>query len=334
MYRNAKMKMVLAGCLSAAGFAAVGSSVHAQAAAPALTEREITPAQTDPAIPAPNGDPSFVVLPSSSAPPKNLLFVMLPGTGAVPRIYHLVVEEAAKRGYYGIGLAYDSKVPVGSACEHATAATCFGDVRMKMITGRNTTSLVSVTTEDSVVYRLRALLSYLAKTYPNEGWGQYLTAAGEPAWTKIQVGGHSQGSGDAGFMTKLYPLARACFFSFGYDKNESIPMPAWLDMPNVTPASHMYGFINTHDEIVNVDYAEAEWRKLGMYAFGDPANVDGAAPPYGGSHMLTTSLPPAPTTPKTSRYPEHSEPIVDIATPKNPDGSPVVGPAWDTMCFP
>jgi hypothetical protein len=296
-------------------------------------ERTILPSEADPAAQPPN-DPHFVVTPNPAAQARHRLFVMLPGTGAKPAIYTLVVKEAAKQGYHGIGLAYDSAIPVGGACEHATVATCFGDVRMKMITGANTTPLVPVTPGNSIVHRLHALLRYLAKTYPAEGWDQYLTRAGEIDWTKVQVGGHSQGSGDAGFMTKLYPLARACFFSFGYDHNTTIPMPAWLDRRNVTPPSRMFAFINVHDEIVNIDIAEAEWKKLGMYAFGAPANVDGGQPPYGGSHILTTGLPPAPTTPSTSRYPEHSEVVVDIVTPKNPDGSPVAGPAWDTMCFP
>ncbi len=331
-YRSAKKRafvpaIVLGICLL------LGAGVGAAQPALGSVEREIQPTQTDSSIPAPN-DPSFVVTPNPGVPARNRLFVMIPGTGATPKVYHLVVEEAAKRGYHAIGLAYASKVAVGTACEHAATATCFGDVRQKMITGQNTTALVDISPQNSIVHRLDALLRYLAATYPDEGWGQYLTPAGEVAWTKLHVGGHSQGSGDAGYMTKLFPLARACFFSFGYDKNASFPMPAWLNLPNVTPASHMYGFINTHDEIVNINYAEAEWKILGMFAFGEPVSVDGAMPPYGGTHMLTTSLAPAAGTQPNAVYPEHSEPIADVRIPKNPDGSPVTIPAWDAMCFP
>jgi hypothetical protein len=332
-YRSVKNRSLALATLLAIGLAFVANVSAAQPAATASTEREIPPTQTDPAIPSPD-DPSFVVTPNPGAVARNLLFVMIPGTGATPRSYRLVVEEAARRGYHAIGLAYASKIAVGRACEHAINPSCFGDVRLKMITGRGTTDLVDVTPENSIVHRLDALLKYLATTYPNEGWGQYLTPAGDVAWTKLHVGGHSQGSGDAGYMTKLFPLARACFFSFGYDKNTTIAFPAWINLPNVTPASNMYAFINTRDEIVNVDYALAEWKVMGMLAFGPPANVDGAAQPYGGSHILTTSLTVAPTWPKVAPYPQHSEPIVDVGTPKNLDGSPVTIPAWDTMCFP
>lgn len=313
---------------------AAGSVPLAGAASPPPSvERSVLPSQTDAAIDAPN-DPHFAVNPSPLAEPRDRLFVMLPGTGANPRVYHLIVEEAAKRGYHAIGLDYPSSVAVGSACEHAADAACYGKVRRKIITGDNTTDLVKVTPANSIVHRLAALLRYLATTYPNEGWGQYLGRGDTIAWNKVQVGGHSQGSGHTGYMTKLYPLARACFFSFGYDYNDKIPMPAWIHERNVTPASRMYGFINVNDEIIKVGIAEQEWKVLGLYAFGDPASVDGTQPPYGDSHILTTAHPPAPTTPSRSQYPNHSEPIVDIVTPKNPDGSPLHAPAWDAMCFP
>ena len=265
---------------------------------------------------------------------------MLPGTLATPSMYTLVVKEAARRGYHAIGLAYDDRVAVLFACEHATSATCFGDVRMKMITGRNTTTRVKVSPHDSIIYRLHALLRYLASTYPREGWGQFLTADDNIDWRKLHVGGHSQGSGDVGLMTKLYPLGRACYFSFGYDRNGTIRLPAWLDMPNVTPASRVYAFINVHDQIVKIDYAEAAWRKLGLFAFGEPFDVDGKRPPYPPTHIFTTAHRVAPTWPKDKKYPQgwpwpdHSEPILDVGTPLNADGSPLHALVWDQVCFP
>ena len=313
---------------------AAGSTVLSGGSpAPPSVERSVLPAQTDPATDAPN-DPHFVVNPNPTVEPRNRLFVMLPGTGAKPRVYHLIVEEAAKRGYHAIGLDYPSAVAIGSACEHATDAACYGKVRRKLITGEDATDLVKLTPANAIAHRLAALLHYLATTYPNEGWAQYLDSHGQVVWNKVHVGGHSQGSGHAGYMTKLYPLARACFFSFGYDYNTQIPMPAWISEPNVTPASRMYAFINVNDEIIKVGIAEQEWKILGLYAFGAPASVDGTQPPYGGSHILTTALPPAPTTPPNFVYPNHSEPIIDFVTPKNPDGSPLHAPAWDSMCFP
>jgi len=305
----------------------------AGAAAPPSVERSVLPSQTDAAIDSPN-DPHFVVNPNPAAEPRNRLFVMLPGTGANPRVYHLIVEEAAKRGYHAIGLDYPSSVAIGTACEHSADLTCFGKVRQKLITGQDATDLVKLSPANAIVPRLGALLRYLSSTYPNEGWGQYLGGAGEILWNKVEVGGHSQGSGHTGYMTKLYPLARACFFSFGYDYNDKIPMPAWIHDRNVTPASRMYGFINANDEIIKIAAAEEEWKILGMYAFGEPASVDGSEPPYRDSHILVTAHPPAPTTPARSLYPNHSEPIVDIVTPKNPDGSPLHAATWDTLCFP
>lgn len=52
--------------------------------------------------------------------------------------------------------------------------------------------------------------------------------------------------------------------------------------------------------------------------------VERSAPPFGGSHMLTTDLLPA-----AGGYANaHPSVVGDFATPLGPDGVPVLAPAW------
>ena len=73
--------------------------------------------------------------------------------------------------------------------------------------------------------------------------------------------------------------------------------------------------------------AIAAWIGFGMDAFGSPALVENLAPPYDGSHMLTTDLPPRTGT--SLEY--HNATVVDSATPLEMDGTPTFTPVWQYM---
>lgn len=109
------------------------------------------------------------------------------------------------------------------------------------MTGEDSSPLVVVDAGNSIRARLTALLTYLAATYPNEGWGQFV-AAGQPNWSLITVAGHSQGAGHAAYMAKLYSLDRAVMFSAPGDTGAAPgALAPWLSLPNVTAASRHRG---------------------------------------------------------------------------------------------
>ena len=62
---------------------------------------------------------------------------------------------------------------------------------------------MTIAPQDAVLHRLTKALAYLAQTYPNEGWGAFLVN-GAPDWSRIVLGGHSNGSGEAAFI-ELFP---------------------------------------------------------------------------------------------------------------------------------
>lgn len=259
---------------------------------------------------------------------------MLPGTTAIPRFYREIVRTGATRGYHAIGLTYPNDVSVGDRCAGSGDPDCAGKVRREVITGEDTSPLIAISRTESITGRIVSLLGHLDRTYPSEGWGQFL-AGGQPDWSRIVVAGHSQGGGHAGYLAKLTSLARTVMFSSPGDVGLTPGTPAaWYSLANQTPLSRQYGFTHTDDELLPFALIANNWRSIGIDQFGTPVLVEAAAPPYGGSHQLTTSLLPNPSPPGPVAAPMHASPVVDAATPRGPDGQPVYRAVWIALAFP
>lgn len=295
---------------------------------PASSEREIAPADTGPGITA-DLAPHVIINPGATA--KGRLFVMLPGTGGTPRFQRLILRTGASRGYHVIGLTYPNDVAVEDLCKTSPDPDCPADVRREIITGADTSALVSVDAANSITGRLRALLILLARISPDEGWGRFLRA-GEIDWPLVTVAGHSQGAGHAAFLAKRENLDRAVMFS-GVGDTGVAPgsSAAWLTLPNVTPASRQYGFTHVADDRVPLALVRNNWARIGLDAFGPLTSVDGATAPYDGSRQLTTAAVPG-NGPAGS--PTHGAPVVDTVTPLTSQGTPLFAPVWIYLAFP
>jgi hypothetical protein len=301
--------------------------------APPSVEREINPMLTSAAINI-NLSSHVAINPDPAVAAKGRLFVMLPGTDAVPRFYRLILRTGAPRGYHAIGLNYPNDEAIGTLCANSTVADCAGLARNEVITGTDSSPLVSVNPANSISGRLISLLTYLAATFPNEGWGQYLIN-GQPNWSVITVAGHSQGSGHAAYLAKLQNLDRSVMFSgpadVGIAPGSSAP---WLSLPNITPVSRQYGFTHTGDTLVPFSLATRNWGLIGLAAFGAPVSVDSVAPPYANSRQLMTSAAPNPNPPGPTASPTHGAPVVDAVTPLTSAGTPLFAPVWIYLAFP
>ncbi len=300
---------------------------------PASTERNILPAQTSSAITT-NLTAHFVINPDPQAPPKSRLFVMLPGTGGIPAVYRDVVRTGAARGYHALGLTYPNDEAVGTLCGRSTDPDWAGKVRREIITGEDTSTLVSVNAANSIITRLIVLLQFLDRSFPAEGWGQFLVN-GQPDWTRITVAGHSQGGGHAGYFAKLVALDRAVMFAAPADTGVAPDSAAqWLVLPNLTPAARQYGFIHVDDPLVPLATANRAWEAIGMGAFGPLTSVDGAAEPFGNARRLTTAAAPNANPSGPSASPTHGSPVLDSVTPRDAQGRPVYAPVWIYLAFP
>ncbi len=338
-----RIKVILCASLAAlmvAGCGGGGSSSTVAAAPPpppppppvTTTEREIAPNLTSAGVTT-HLTPHTAINPDASAA-RGRLFVMLPGTTLNPRAYRLIVRRGAQRGFHTIGLTYPNDEAVAELCVANGDAACAGAVRREIITGTDSSPLVSVNAANSITGRLASLLSYLSTTFPNEGWGQFLSG-GRPNWALITVGGHSQGAGHAGFLAKLEVLDRAVMFSGPAERLTPSGQPAtWLSDPNVTPVSRQYGFSHTADGLVPLALLTTNWARIGLDASGPQVSVDGNAAPYGGSHQLLTSAAPNPNPGVPVGDSPHGAPVIDVVTPLDAQGLPIYRTVWDYLAFP
>lgn len=290
--------------------------------APGKLATFVAPAMTDAAITT-YPDSHYVYLNRTVTPIKKLL-VFLPGASAKPSFYKLFVETAGDMGYHAVGLMYPN--PAGAyntgACASSTDADCFGKLRQETLDGTDQTPIIDVTPANSILNRLTKLLTYLARTYPDDAWGQYLDAAGKPVWANIVMAGHSQGAGHAGFMTKKYPLARAILLA-NKDFTGLNQPAAWYSVPNVTGSNaNVYGFTHSQDEFAD---QQAVWKVLTLEAYGAVLNADNTTA-YSGSHTLTSNKALASMPNSTLGF--HSLVAVDRFTPRNADNSPAFAAVW------
>jgi hypothetical protein len=295
-------------------------------------ERNVKPRDVDAAVTTALED-HVAITPATIVPAANKLIVFLPGTLGVPDLYRLILRSGASRGFHGIGLNYPNDTAVGTLCLGALDANCFWDVRREVITGQDLSAKVNVGVADAIVTRLTKLVTRLRTNFPAEGWGQYLKADGTLEWSKITVGGHSQGGGHAGVLTKLFAMNRACYFGSPPDWETGRGPADWLAFTNVTPASKQFGFASTTDSAVPYSELGAIWQAIGLNAFGSVLAVDANTVSFGSTHLVSTNAAADPAAGNDPGNPSHGLTVRDAFTPKYSNGRPVFDPVWDYLCF-
>ena len=267
-----------------AGTARAPSPVAASAssAPPEPTHLTVRPSATDAAIGAPD-DPHEVFVPAGKK--NGRLLVFLPGTHGRPANVKHILALAAEHGYLTIGLSYPDEI-AAEACRADLA--CYGAFRQRALDGSGTSDLIDVTPANAIKNRLVKLLRHLDAGAPGEGWGAFL-AEGDLVYGSIAFAGHSQGGGHAAFIAMQHEVARVIMFSSVCDAVDGDPPRAatWVSARHATPIDRYYGFDHTGDRFAT--RVAATWTALGLDRLGK-APVDGAAPPYGGAHELTTSI--------------------------------------------
>jgi len=261
---------------------------------------------------------------------RQQLFVFMPASSLSPDGYRLVGEYAAVAGLYSIGLPYPNAQAVNTLCTNSPDANCHGDIRRALLAGGDVPQAipaVSVSTSDSIQNRLAKTLAYLNATYPTAGWGQFLDANGQVLWSKVRVGGHGEGGVQAAYVATQIPVVQACMMSAPGDTVGGAPAP-WISAAttgSATPGSQFFGFTHVQDSTTSFATLQAAWTALGVP--GAPTSVDGATPPYGGSHQLTTNL-------GLGWSPDfHTFTAIDTVTPLNDNGTATYAPAWTAACF-
>jgi pimeloyl-ACP methyl ester carboxylesterase len=260
--------------------------------------------------------------------PVGRLLVFLPGTGAVAQNYQLILAQAARAGYHAIGISYPNDTTVGARCA-TEASTCFAATRLEILTGQATSSVVNVTRANSIENRIVKLLRFMRTTESAADWGQFLANDSTVNWSSVSIAGHSQGGGHALFIAQRYSVLRAsAYASYGdYLPNVTTPAP-WVTQPYATPASRIFGFISTADELISPVNALSTWSAIGLA--GSAVNVDMTSS-FGTAQKFVTAA--TPENPNVVIAANHNVVAVDVNTPKV-GGVPVFANVWRALSFP
>jgi hypothetical protein len=204
----------------------------------------VDPHQTDAGIETVHGPHIAVYDPQSASRHQLLLFLVGTETKAASS---LNVDSAfAGWGYHAISLDYENNV-LAASCAHSLDSSVFGRYREAIVTGAPVSERITVNPANSILNRFQKLLLYLAKNDPDDEWGEFVKN-GQPVWSRIIVAGHSQGSGHAAYIGKLFRVERVLMFSGPQDYMDDLKEPApWQARKSATPPSRFFAFLNMKD---------------------------------------------------------------------------------------
>lgn len=303
---------------------APGAAMSPVAAEPApLVQHLVAPQATDPAIDRALAD-HYVWLDTSARGNRTLL-VFMPGTTGQPFRNQRFQQEAARLGYHVIGLMYQNDLAVDVACKGSPDRDCSAKMRHEIVDGIDRSSIVTVTPANGIDNRLSRLLHYLDHHFRHEGWSQFLRADGTPEWSRIVVGGQSQGSGQAAMIGKLRLVRRVLMFSGPPDARVPDAVDAWVSI-GATPAARYFALYHQRDQYLAG--IRANLAAFALERFGVPVIVELSDPPYNGTHILVTDL--RPTLGYDAPNP-HQSTANDRNTPLGPAGTPLLRDAWRYM---
>ena len=210
--------------------------------------------------------------------PRGLLVVYLHGAGDPSTCGSTAHEqEIASLGFHVLGPCYSSNYGIGN---------CGADIegcRLEAFDGQDHHPFIDITPPESIETRVVKGLTYLQTKNPKGDWTYYLDGA-KPRWSKIIISGISHGASTSGVIGLHRSTDRVVMLSGPLDTDQ-----AWLKKPPLTPAARYFGFTHTADPQHPGHLAAFE--SLGLA--GKPISVDGATPPYGGTHRLESSAPTA-----------------------------------------
>ena len=284
----------------------------------------VYPSTTDPAITSYNST-NFISV-QTGAVLKNVLFVNIPGTNRTPSQCKVIAQKAVTLGYHAISLTYANQTAGNPLCGPTGDTTCHVRLRREVVDGIDRHPSIAISPTNSIINRLTKLLKYMNTAQPAQGWGQYIVN-GQINWSKVIIGGHSQGGALAGVIGRFYPVKRVIMFSM-VDFLNNGKIPSWEKLP--TNNEKYYSFINMNDELVPWAKVNAVWTAAGWKTYGNYINIDWNPSPYNNSHLLISTYKPT----STSLDPYHNMTGVDSYFPKLATGKYVYEKVWEYLLKP
>jgi len=248
---------------------------------------EVEPGQTDTSIETVHGP--NIALYDTQVPSRHLLILFIVGTGGRATGTRTMDSIFAIMGYHAITIDYEDNV-VAVACAHSKDSTEFDRYRDAIITGAPVSALVKVDTANSILNRFQKLLVYLVKHDPDGGWKEFVESD-RPRWGKIVVAGHSQGSGHAAYIGKMFEVSRVLMFSGPQDYLDDLHRPApWQEWKSATPVSRYFAFLNLKDPF-NIKHQLANDMVLIHLSKPDTIMVTPGEVIHSDKHILVNNIP-------------------------------------------
>lgn len=222
----------------------------------------------------------------------NKLFLFIGGTGSNTQQYQTISNFAGNLGYDVINLSYPNSVAAASLT-NSPDSLVFNNYRQELCYGTPISPDVTVDSLNSIYTRTVNLLNYLNTTYPTQNWDQYLINSTTLDWTKIALGGHSQGGGHACYFAKFNEVERVLMFSSPNDYSNYFSAPAnWLTIEGISAMNKHFAYLSLEDEIIPFNDQLINLQGLGLYPLYDTSYVDNSSIPYSNSHCLYTTQTP------------------------------------------
>lgn len=202
-------------------------------------------------------------------------------------------EFCAKRGFHVLAIATFQTYDIVSR-----GADFFGNARRSAFEGVLYThegefANIAMTPADGVAQRTQKALQYLDETYPDEDWGYYLQPDGSVRWSDVIFTGMSHGASNAARFGFLVRASRVVSASGPRDNlctrvdlnNCGGVVATWYSETPKTPIDRFFAISGVSDDQHTQHLFAME--KLGYT--GKATSVEGAQPPYAGSHRLNAN---------------------------------------------
>jgi hypothetical protein len=244
---------------------------------------------------------------NTNADPRGVLVVYLHGAGAPSTCgSNAHGEMLASLGFHVLSPCYLSDYGVGN---------CKDDIegcRLEAFEGVDHHAYIDVKPSDSAEVRITKGLKYVQEKIPQGDWTYFLDGD-KPKWSKIIVSGISHGASSSAVIGKHRLVHRVVSLSGPLDSGQ-----AWLKASSITPLDRFFAFTHT-DDAQHPGHLQS-FADLALV--GDPISVDGASPPYNGSHRLVSSA---------NTADGHGATQAGGSSPKDADGKYVYLPVWTYM---
>lgn len=243
----------------------------------------------------------------TNADPRGVLVVYLHGAGAPQTCgSNAHGEMLAGLGFHVLSPCYLSDYGVGNCSDDIEGC------RLEAFEGVDHHAFIDVKPSDSAELRITKGLLYLQGKIPQGDWTYFLDGD-KPKWSKVIISGISHGASSSAVIGKHRMVSRVVSLSGPLDSGQ-----AWLKAPSITPIDRFFAFTHT-DDGQHPGHLQS-FADMGLA--GDPISIDGAAPPYGGSHRLVSSAATADG---------HGATQAGGLSPKDANGAYLYLPVWTYM---